>query len=36
METFESTVRDVVQSDAEIVLHGYAREGAYQMTPEQE
>lgn len=36
METFESTVREVVQSGAEIGLHGYAHEGAYQMTPEQE
>ncbi|KAJ5594803.1 uncharacterized protein N7459_001011 [Penicillium hispanicum] len=36
METFESTVREVVQSGAEIGLHGYAHEGAYQMTPSQE
>lgn len=36
METFEPTVKEVIQSGAEIGLHGYAHEGAYQMTPEQE
>jgi peptidoglycan/xylan/chitin deacetylase (PgdA/CDA1 family) len=36
METFESTVKEIVQSGAEIGLHGYAHEGAYQMTEEQE
>lgn len=36
METFESTVKEVVKSGAEIGLHGYAHEGAYQMTPAQE
>ncbi|KAJ9133419.1 Glycoside hydrolase/deacetylase, beta/alpha-barrel [Pleurostoma richardsiae] len=36
METFEDTVREIVKSGAEIGLHGYAHEGAYQMTPEQE
>ena len=36
METFEATVREIVASGAEIGLHGYAHEGAYQMTPEQE
>lgn len=36
METFESTVKDIVASGAEIGLHGYAHEGAYQMTPAQE
>lgn len=36
METFESTVKEIVSSGAEIGLHGYAHEGAYQMTPAQE
>lgn len=36
METFEATVREIVASGAEIGLHGYAHEGAYQMTPVQE
>lgn len=36
METFEPTVKEVIQSGAEIGLHGYAHEGAYQMTPTQE
>jgi peptidoglycan/xylan/chitin deacetylase (PgdA/CDA1 family) len=36
METFEPTVKEIVQSGAEIGLHGYAHEGAYQMTPAQE
>lgn len=36
METFESTVKEIVASGAEIGLHGYAHEGAYQMTPAQE
>ncbi|CAK7234932.1 hypothetical protein SCUCBS95973_009100 [Sporothrix curviconia] len=36
METFEPTVRQIIESGAEIGLHGYAHEGAYQMTPEQE
>lgn len=36
METFEATVREIIASGAEIGLHGYAHEGAYQMTPAQE
>lgn len=36
METFESTIQEIVKSGAEIALHGYAHEGAYQMTPAQE
>lgn len=36
METFTDTVREIIASDAEIGLHGYAHEGAYQMSPEQE
>lgn len=36
IETFESTVKEIVASGAEIGLHGYAHEGAYQMTPAQE
>lgn len=36
MDTFESTVKEIVQSGAEIGLHGYAHEGAYQMTQAQE
>lgn len=36
METFESTVKEIVNSGPEIGLHGYSHEGAYQMTPAQE
>ncbi|EXJ87107.1 glucose 1-dehydrogenase [Capronia epimyces CBS 606.96] len=36
IETFPDTVRKVVQSGAEIGLHGYSHEGIYQMTEEQE
>ena len=36
METFEPIIREIVNSGAEKGLHGYAHEGAYQMTPEQE
>jgi uncharacterized protein YcgI (DUF1989 family)/peptidoglycan/xylan/chitin deacetylase (PgdA/CDA1 family) len=36
METFPETVQKVVESGAEIGLHGYAHEGIYQMTPAQE
>ncbi|KAF3009399.1 hypothetical protein E8E14_009408 [Neopestalotiopsis sp. 37M] len=36
IETFPASVRAVVESGAEIGLHGYAHEGIYQMTPEQE
>jgi uncharacterized protein YcgI (DUF1989 family)/peptidoglycan/xylan/chitin deacetylase (PgdA/CDA1 family) len=36
METFPSSVQKVVDSGAEIGLHGYSHEGIYQMTPEQE
>ncbi|ETI21178.1 hypothetical protein G647_07522 [Cladophialophora carrionii CBS 160.54] len=36
IETFPDAVRQVVQSGAEVGLHGYAHEGIYQMTPEQE
>ncbi|KAJ5666167.1 uncharacterized protein N7477_008615 [Penicillium maclennaniae] len=36
IQTFESTVKEIVASGAEIGLHGYAHEGAYQMTPAQE
>ncbi|KAL3473167.1 hypothetical protein BJX99DRAFT_261597 [Aspergillus californicus] len=36
METFKTVVKEVVASGAEIGLHGYAHEGAYQMTPTQE
>ncbi|KAJ5412892.1 hypothetical protein N7465_005197 [Penicillium sp. CMV-2018d] len=36
METFESTVKEIINSGAEIGLHGYSHEGAYQMTPTQE
>ncbi|OQE44138.1 hypothetical protein PENCOP_c002G02788 [Penicillium coprophilum] len=36
METFEPTVKEIIQSGAEIGLHGYSHEGAYQMTPSQE
>ncbi|KAI1761485.1 polysaccharide deacetylase family protein [Hypoxylon sp. FL1150] len=36
IETFPDSVAKVVESGAEIGLHGYAHEGIYQMTPEQE
>lgn len=36
METFPDTVQQVVKSGAEIGLHGYAHEGIYQMTVDQE
>jgi peptidoglycan/xylan/chitin deacetylase (PgdA/CDA1 family) len=36
METFPETVQTVVDSGAEIGLHGYSHEGIYQMTFEQE
>lgn len=36
METFPDSVQKVVESGAEIGLHGYSHEGIYQMTPEQE
>ncbi|KAG0652599.1 Peptidoglycan deacetylase [Hyphodiscus hymeniophilus] len=36
METFPDSVQKVVDSGAEIGLHGYSHEGIYQMTPEQE
>lgn len=36
METFPDTVRQVVESGAEIGLHGYSHEGIYQMTEQQE
>ncbi|KIV93054.1 hypothetical protein PV10_04299 [Exophiala mesophila] len=36
METFPETVQKVVQSGAEIGLHGYSHEGIYQMTETQE
>jgi uncharacterized protein YcgI (DUF1989 family)/peptidoglycan/xylan/chitin deacetylase (PgdA/CDA1 family) len=36
METFPVSVRKVVESGAEVGLHGYSHEGIYQMTPEQE
>lgn len=35
-ESFPDEVRQVVESGCEIGLHGYAHEGAYQMSPEQE
>ncbi|KAF7117117.1 hypothetical protein CNMCM5793_005801 [Aspergillus hiratsukae] len=35
-ESFPAEVAQVVASGAEIGLHGYAHEGAYQMTPQQE
>lgn len=35
-ESFPDEVQQVVESGCEIGLHGYAHEGAYQMTPEQE
>ena len=36
METFPDEARDVVESGAEIALHGYCHEGAGQMTEDQE
>ncbi|KIH93844.1 hypothetical protein SPBR_05826 [Sporothrix brasiliensis 5110] len=36
METFPDTCKEITESGAEIGLHGYAHEGAYQMTVEQE
>jgi uncharacterized protein YcgI (DUF1989 family)/peptidoglycan/xylan/chitin deacetylase (PgdA/CDA1 family) len=36
IETFPATVRKVVDSGAEIGLHGYSHEGIYQMTTSQE
>lgn len=36
VETFPDAARAVFQSGAEIALHGYAHEGIYQMTEEQE
>ncbi|CAI7569342.1 unnamed protein product [Penicillium glandicola] len=36
METFEPMVKEIIQSGAEIGLHGYSHEGACQMTPTQE
>ncbi|KIW10584.1 hypothetical protein PV08_11548 [Exophiala spinifera] len=36
IETFPETVQRVVESGAEIGLHGYSHEGIYQMTEEQE
>jgi peptidoglycan/xylan/chitin deacetylase (PgdA/CDA1 family) len=35
-ESFPEEVKQVVASGCEIGLHGYAHEGAYQLTPEQE
>ncbi|PLB48236.1 polysaccharide deacetylase family protein [Aspergillus steynii IBT 23096] len=35
-ESFPDEVKQVVDSGCEIGLHGYAHEGAYQLTPEQE
>ncbi|KAJ5642353.1 hypothetical protein N7490_006353 [Penicillium lividum] len=35
-ESFPGEVKQVVDSGCEIGLHGYAHEGAYQLTPEQE
>ncbi|KAI9035732.1 SDR family oxidoreductase/polysaccharide deacetylase family protein [Aspergillus affinis] len=36
VESFPEEVNQVVDSGCEIGLHGYAHEGAYQLTPEQE
>ena len=36
IETFPESVRKVVDSGAEVGLHGYSHEGIYQMTEEQE
>ncbi|KAJ5161984.1 xylanase/chitin deacetylase [Penicillium capsulatum] len=35
-ESFPEEVKQVVESGCEVGLHGYAHEGAYQLTPEQE
>lgn len=35
-ESFPEEVKQVVASGCEVGLHGYAHEGAYQLTPEQE
>src|SRR5947209_4647320 len=35
METFPEATSAIVESGAEIALHGYSHEGAYAMTPEQ-
>ncbi|KAJ5226393.1 xylanase/chitin deacetylase [Penicillium chermesinum] len=35
-ESFPAEVQQVVASGAEVGLHGYAHEGAYQLTPQQE
>ncbi|KAJ5259306.1 xylanase/chitin deacetylase [Penicillium angulare] len=35
-ESFPDEVKQVVESGCEVGLHGYAHEGAYQLTPEQE
>ena len=36
METFPDETKAIVETGCEIALHGYAHEGAYQMTAEQE
>ena len=36
MESFESVCKDIAKSGAEIGLHGYAHEGASQLTPAQQ
>ncbi|CAK7207175.1 hypothetical protein SEUCBS139899_009983 [Sporothrix eucalyptigena] len=36
IETFPDTCKEIAESGAEIALHGYAHEGAMQMTKEQE
>ena len=36
METFKTEVKQIVDSGAEIGLHGYSHEGAPQLTPDQE
>lgn len=36
VESFPEEVKQVVSSGCEVGLHGYAHEGAYQLTPEQE
>jgi len=36
IESFPNQVQQVVASGCEVGLHGYAHEGAYQLTPEQE
>lgn len=35
-ESFKEEVAKIIESGCEIGLHGYAHEGAYQLTPEQE